>query len=126
VNAARIATRLLGTSMCPELVGPNFRPKREEAWRPRDCPWAVLRLHCELKLSYQQIARFCALARVPCTRAQVFETGRVPEGWDEAKLETALFPSTAVKHAAPGRMSPDFAGIHEQLRSHKHLTLQLL
>jgi transposase len=43
-------------------------------------------------------------------------------------VEAALFPAAA----APGpprteaRTLPDFASIHEQLRQHKHLTLQLL
>jgi len=52
----------------------------------------------------------------------------LPEGWDEAKVEARLFPrpeSNAPSKKAP-RALPDFAPIHEQLRSHAHVTLQLL
>jgi transposase len=52
----------------------------------------------------------------------------LPEGWDEARIEAALFPRTAtpVKMQAASRSQPDFAAMREQLRQHRHLTLQLL
>jgi transposase len=97
----------------------------------------VLRLRCELKLGYQQIGRSCAIAasRVHkyLKRAEAAGIGwPLPEGWDEARLDATLFPRAGT--AAPGgtaekklkRTPPDFAAIHEQLRSSKYVTLQLL
>ena len=92
----------------------------------------VLRLRHELKLGYQQIARSCAIAPSSVhkylKRAGAANIGwPLPEGWDEAKLESTLFPRAAeVPSKKPARVLPDFAAIHEQLRRHKHLTLQLL
>ncbi len=93
----------------------------------------VLRLRYELKLGYQQIGRSCAIAPSSVhkylKRAEAANIAwPLPEGWDEAKLEATLFPRAESNLPAkrPARMSPDFASIHEQLRSHKHLTLQLL
>jgi transposase len=52
----------------------------------------------------------------------------LPEGWDDARVEAALFQRTAsaAKVQRAGRSQPDFAAIQEQLRQHRHLTLQLL
>jgi transposase len=52
----------------------------------------------------------------------------LPEGWDEARLEAALFPRAAApaKERSAARPRPDFASVHEQLRQHRHVTLQLL
>src|SRR5215469_15080443 len=93
----------------------------------------VLRLRYELKLGLQSIARSCAIAvsTVHKYLKRAEDAGLswpLPEGWDEAKVAATLFPrpesNTPSKMAA--RAVPDFAAIHEQLRSHKHVTLQLL
>ena len=94
----------------------------------------VLRLRYELKLvGYQQIGRSCAIAASTVhkylTRAEaVGLKWPLPEDWDEAKLVAALFPRPEVAGPADNaaRTQPDFAAIHEQLRQHKHVTLQLL
>jgi transposase len=93
----------------------------------------VLRLRYELKLGYQQIGRSCAIATSTVhkylKRAKTAGLGwPLPEGWDEAKVEATLFPQpeSSVPAKKPARVWPDFAAIHEQLRTHKHLTLQLL
>lgn len=50
---------------------------------------------------------------------------RVGARWDDAKLETALFP--AAEPATPAQKAPpDFAAMHEQLRRHRNVTLRLL
>ncbi len=92
----------------------------------------VLRLRHELKLGYQQIGRSCAIAASSVhkylKRAEAAGIGwPLPEGWDEAKLEAALFPEAATLQppSAP-RPLPDFAHIHEELRANKHVTLGLL
>ena len=93
----------------------------------------AMRLRFELKLGYQQIARSCAIATSTVhkylKRAEAAGLSwPLPEGWDEAKVEAALFPraESSVPPEKPVRPLPDFAAIHEQLRSHKHLTLELL
>lgn len=92
----------------------------------------VLRLRYELKLGYQQIGRSCAIGvgtvHKYLKRAEAAGlTWPLPEGWDEARLEAALFPPVErpARKDQP-RPLPDFAAIHSELRQHKHLTLQLL
>jgi transposase len=93
----------------------------------------VLRLRYELKLGYQPIGRSCAIAvstvHKYLKRAEAAGVSwPLPEDWDEARVEAALFPEAA----APGppstaaRTPPDFATIHKELQSDKHVTLQLL
>jgi transposase len=93
----------------------------------------AMRLRFELKLGYQQIGRSCAIATSTVHKylKRAEEAGLSwppPEGWDEAKVEATLFPRPETSGPAkkPARALPDFAAIHEQLRSHKHLTLELL
>jgi transposase len=93
----------------------------------------VMRLRFELHLGYQQIGRSCAIGvSTVCKYLQRAEAAGVtwplPEGWDEARLETALFSRAAasVEERPAARSRPDFASIHEQLRQHRHVTLQLL
>src|ERR1700688_365947 len=93
----------------------------------------VLRLRFELKLGYQQIGRSCAM-RVSTVhkylkRAEAAGvTWPLPEDWDEARIEAMVFPrrEPSIAEHNPARTTPDFASIHEQLRSSKYVTLQLL
>ncbi len=93
----------------------------------------VLRLRYELKLGYQQIGRSCSigvstvhkyLKRAEATGV----TWPLPEDWDEARIEAALFPRTepAAAKRVPARTLPHLAAIHEELQKNKHVTLQLL
>src|ERR1700737_581663 len=93
----------------------------------------VLRPRFELKLGYQQIGRSCAIAvstvHKYLKRAEAAGvTWPLPEDWDEARVEAAVFPPATppVVESQPARTPPDFASMHEQLRQHRHLTLQLL
>ena len=93
----------------------------------------VLRLRFELKLGYQQIGRSCAIGvstvHKYLKRAEAAGVRwPLPEDWDEAQLEAILFPrpEPAALEKPPGRTLPDLASIHEQLRSNKYVTLQLL
>ena len=90
----------------------------------------VLRLRYELKLDQRQIARSCSLAvstvHQYLQRAEAANLGwPLPEGWEDGRLEAALFPSPESK-PQPQKSPPDFAAVHEQLRRHRHTTLQLL
>ena len=88
----------------------------------------VLRLSLEQKLSIRRIARSCCVARSTVSdylgRAQAAGlTWPLPEGMDEERLDTLLFP---VREAAsPLRSPPDMIYIRNELRN-RHVTLQLL
>ena len=93
----------------------------------------VLRLRFELKLGYQQIGRSCSIGvstvHKYLKRAEAAGlTWPLPEDWDEARVGAAVFPrrEPSIAEKNPARTPPDFAAIHEQLRSSKYVTLQLL
>lgn len=92
----------------------------------------VLRLRFELKLGYQQIGRSCAIAvstvHKYLKRAEAAGvTWPLPDDWDEARVEQAIFWQAALTPKPhPARTAPDFAAIHQQLRTNKYVTLQLL
>jgi hypothetical protein len=67
--------------------------------------------------------------------SQVFETRRsgrgelaAARGLDETRVEAAVFPPamSPAEESQTARTPPDFASMHEQLRQHRHLTLQVL
>jgi transposase len=92
----------------------------------------VLRLRYELKLGYQQIGRSCAIAvstvHKYLKRAEAAGLSwPLPEDWDETQVEAMVFPRREPTIAEKNPRRPlDFAAIHEQLRSNKYVTLQLL
>src|SRR5579872_7439215 len=91
----------------------------------------VLRLRFELGLSQDQIARSCSISQGAVSkylrRAQAAGvTWPLPEGWDEARLEAALYGHSPRRISETQRATPDFAHLHQELQSHRHLTLQLL
>jgi transposase len=92
----------------------------------------VLRLKFGLGLRDREIARSCSIPRSSIAnylfrarQAGLCIWPLVPDLGDEA-LEELLFPPGVTKPVAPKSAMPDFAWIHEQLRRHKHITLQLL
>ena len=94
----------------------------------------VLRLRFELKLGYQLIGRSCSISvstvHKYLKRAEAAGVRwPLPEDWDEARVEAAVFPRsgyTVASEKAAVRTPPDFDAIHEQLRANKYVTLQLL
>ena len=93
----------------------------------------VMRLRYELHLGYQQIGRSCAIGvstvHKYLKRAEAAGlTWPLPKDWDEARVESAVFPRSTppTGRRQPVRSEPDFTAIQAQLRSHRHLTLQLL
>lgn len=91
----------------------------------------VLRLRYELGLGQRQIARSCSIGQATVheylKRTQAAGvTWPLPEGWDDRRLEEALY-GPGVRHAYENHKStPDFAQLHEELQRHRHLTLQLV
>jgi transposase len=96
----------------------------------------VLRFRFELGLSHRQIARSCSIGLGTVHEyLQRAEAAGVkwplPEGWDEQKVEAALFAASPANvppktKEEGGKALPDFAKMHEQRQKHRHLTLQLL
>jgi transposase len=89
----------------------------------------VLRLRFELGLSQDQIARSCSISQGSVSnclkRARAAGVSwPLPEGWDEARLEEALF-GHSLRRYETRRPTPDFAHLHQELESHRHLTLEL-
>jgi transposase len=90
----------------------------------------VLRLRYELGLGQRQIARSCSIGHgTVCEylkRAQAAGvTWPLPEGWDDRRLEEALFGPAPRRVYESRKPTPDFARLHEELQRHPHLTLQL-
>jgi len=106
----------------------------------------VLRLRFELGLSQDQIARSCSISQASVSnclkRARAAGVSwPLAEGWDEVRLEEALYAhplhvepagSEAVRGDPAGqcpktqRPAPDFARVHQELQSNRHLTILLL
>jgi transposase len=90
----------------------------------------ILRLKFELKLKNREIARSCLIP--PSTVANYIRRARaagltwplLPDLNDEA-LERRLFADSPWARTRETRL-PDFASVHDDLRRHKHVTLQLL
>jgi Sigma-70, region 4 len=90
----------------------------------------VLRLRFELGLGQREIARACALSQgaVHNYLKRAAETGMpwpLPEGWDEKRIEEAVFGKQCSIEESSRRAFPDFPALHQQLQQHPHLTLQL-
>jgi transposase len=90
----------------------------------------ALRLRYELKLNQRQIARSCSLSVSTVhnylKRAETAHLNwPLPDGWDDTRVEAALFRYPETRLQAK-KSPPDFAVVHEQLRRHRHVTLQLL
>ena len=92
----------------------------------------VLRLKFHLGLKNREIARSCSIPRSSVAN-YVFRANQaglrfwplVPDLGDE-ELEELLFPPVFTQVTSPKMPIPDFAWMNEQLRRHKHVTLQLL
>ncbi|MEJ2147644.1 MAG: IS21 family transposase [Acidobacteriota bacterium] len=90
----------------------------------------VLRLKFELGLENRQIARSCRISHssvgnylIRARRAGL--SWPLPPDLDDEALRQRLFPPDE-QPAETSRPLPDFASIHQELRRHKHVTLQLL
>lgn len=91
----------------------------------------VLRLRFELGLGLRQIARSCSLGLSTVhdylrRASSAGITWPLPEGWDEQKLEEAMFASPQPRPADANKPLPDFTAIHQQKQNHRHVTTQLL
>ncbi len=90
----------------------------------------VLRLRHELRLGQRQIARSCSIGQGTVyeylKRAQAAGvTWPLPEGWDDRRLEEALFGPVPRRAYEARKAKPDFAQLHQELQQHSELTLQL-
>ena len=84
----------------------------------------ILRLKFETTLSQRAIARACGVSNATVWDAlrRLEASGLawpLPEGLGDGELEARLYREQ-------GTREPDWAKVHEELRTHKHVTLQLL
>src|SRR3974377_707229 len=90
----------------------------------------VLRLH-SLGLSQHQIARSCSISQSTVHECSSAAQGAgvkwpLPDGWDDQQTEQALFPQRPAPAVWRKHPEPDWTQIHQELQTHKDLTLQLL
>ena len=90
----------------------------------------VLRLH-SLGLKQRQIARSCAISQSTVHEyVTAAESARVswplPEDWDDSQIEQRIYPQRPGPQSWRKNPEPDWAGIHQDLQTHKDLTLQLV
>ena len=90
----------------------------------------VLRLRYELRLGQREIARACSISQSTVhaylnRAAAAGVSWPLPEGWDESRLDAALFGEPRPSQGKAQRPLPDFPALAEQLKRHRHLTLQL-
>jgi transposase len=90
----------------------------------------VLRLH-SLGMSQHQIARSCSISQ--STVHEYVSAAQsagvpipVPENWDDTRIEQALFPHRPLAAVWRKHAEPDWRRIHQDLQTHKNLTLQLV
>ena len=90
----------------------------------------VLRMKFAFGMSERQIASTCSMARSTVAEyvRRAMKAGMswpVPDDWDDAQLEDRLFSPKAAPIGSHPRPQPDFKTIHNELRGHKSVTLQL-
>jgi transposase len=91
----------------------------------------VLRLRYGLGLHQDQIARSCSIGQATVHRyleraTALGLTWPLAEDYDDRRLNELLFPSRPEVPKSHPRTSIDFAEVHHQLKTYKHVTLQLL
>jgi transposase len=89
----------------------------------------VLRLHHEAHLGERQIAAICLMGKGTVQRflrraAAAGLAWPLPEDLDDTQLERLLFPPAP--SPAGTRPQPDFTKVHQELKSNRSVTLQLL
>jgi transposase len=90
----------------------------------------VLRLQ-SLGLSQHQIARSCSLSQSTIHEyVSAAQAGGVkwpmPEDWGDQEIERRLFPNRPAPAVWRKHAEPDWTQIHQELQTHKNLTLQLV
>ena len=92
----------------------------------------VLRLRYDLGLLQHEIARSCSISQPSVNRylqraSACGLSWPLPEDCDDRRLNQLLFPAVPEGGSPAERKPPvDFAEVHRQLQSNKHVTLQLL
>src|SRR5713101_6007216 len=91
----------------------------------------VLRLLFAADLNQEQIARSCSISQSTVHRyleraAAAGIEWPLPEEYDDRQLNELLFPLRPVRSQANRRSGADFAEVYRELKTHRHLTLQLI
>jgi transposase len=82
-------------------------------------------------MSQHQIARSCSISQSTIheyVSAAQLAGARwpLPENWDDRRIEQTLFPHRPAPAAWRKHPEPDWAKIHQDLQTHRNLTLQLV
>src|SRR5258706_13633748 len=90
----------------------------------------VLRLRFELKMGQREIARACSISQSTVHEYLKAATAAgvswpLAGGWEESRLEAALFGKTTPGGRKSQHVAPAFRSLQDQLERHQHLTLQL-
>src|SRR5580693_4526966 len=91
----------------------------------------VLRLRFVANLDQNQIARSCSIGQSTVHRylKRAEAAGLkwpLPEEYDDRQLNEILFPLRPERSEPNRRASVEFAEVHRELKTHRHLTLQLI
>ena len=91
----------------------------------------VLRLRFAANLHQDQIARSCSIGQTTVHRylkkaAAAGLKWPLPEEYDDRQLNELLFPSRAGPTQPHRRDGVDFAKVYSELKTHRHLTVQLI
>jgi transposase len=91
----------------------------------------VLRLYQEAHLSERQIADVCRIGKGTVQRyleraVAANLSWPLPEPLDDTQLERLLFPPVVAACGEHQRMQPDYVRVHQELKSNRSVTLQLL
>ena len=85
----------------------------------------VLRLYFELGMGQREIARSCSISQstvhdyLKAAKAAAV-SWPLPEGWEESRLEAALFGETPPVERKPQHVLPDFRSLQDQLQRQRH------
>src|ERR1700685_4080424 len=90
----------------------------------------VLRLRFGMNLGQDQIARSCSISQATVHRyleraGTAGLTWRLPDEYDDRRLNELLFPTRPDYPSSGPRPSLDFADVRRPLQTKKHVTLQL-
>jgi transposase len=91
----------------------------------------LLRLRFAANLEQDQIARSCSISQSTVHRylkkaAAAGLKWPLPEEYDDRQLNEILFPLRPGRSEPNRRASVEFAEVHRELKTHRHLTLQLI
>src|SRR5437016_1079525 len=118
----------MGCLLTPLKSGGNGMPQKAVSMRKIK---EVLRLRFAAGLNQEQIARSCSIGQSTVHRYLKMAAAAglkwpLPEEYDDRQLNDLLFPSQPDRSPPKRHAVVDYAEVHRELKTHRHLTLQLI